>query len=264
MDEIFTLFEKVWGMLLESIKDHFLDWAVTAVITFFTVKKASRQYYHGIRKKVAKNIMERGLLSMFNLNYSEPLPTTAKAIFVEYGKSSIFFSNRQLHGSLCKRRGLHDVRKTVTFCGNSQMEVSAYRPVDYGVLGAANIIQKPLLFDFQHGKLMAFSATGIERLEVVVKDGCFYHKEHELSRNNNQRAVMIAVPIIEGFSGSKRLGGITFDIEPSDKTIYQEIQPEDDENTKARKNRDNKKVFEVAVTTADYLKTAYFQIMEVD
>lgn len=249
-------------LFVEGLKAHFIDWIITAVITFFSVKSATKQYYYYNRKTTAKNILELGLRLMFSLDYSEPLPDSAKAIFVEYGKSSALLFREQFRASNCEKRGINDLRKTVTSCGNLNMEISKFRPRDYGVLGLANKKSEPLLFDFNRGQLFSFKAGKIVEYQVMEENNFYVAEGHILSKKENQRSVMIAIPIIEDYSGSKAFGGVTFDMVPSVKTIYQEPKQDDTEEIKQRKYEANKKVFEIAVITAGFLKTAYFSKKE--
>lgn len=258
------MFCTVIKTIISSIQEHFFDWLITAIITYFTVKASTKQYYYRTRKKIATGVMELGLRSMMNLQYSERLPDTAKAIFVEYGKSSLFMSKEKLKNCKCSKRRIANLRKTVASVGNSEMDISLFRPKEYGVLGLANKRRKALLFDFCKGHLFEFSNGKITQLNVQ-EETYFIFEHHKLAKiNGNDRSVMIAVPILESYSGSRLLGGVTFDFAPGEKTVYKEILPEDDEKTKTEKTMANKKVFESAINTARYLRIAYFQKMEED
>lgn len=261
----------IYTNICNSISTHVIDWIITAVITFFTVKSATRQFYYTTRVEISKSIMRFGIESMLNLVYAEPLPDTAKVIFVEYGKRSLFLSRKQV-GKLknvgYKGRSIRpNLRKTIAVCGNSQMEISSYKPVNYGVLGAANLLESMVAFDFNTGELFRFVNGEIKTMDVITQEDGYYITIESATvkladKKNTERAIMIAVPIIEGFSGSPLLGGVTFDMEPGAKTLYQKIKPNDSDDEKKKKEEMNKKVFQSAKTTADCLKTTYFQKKE--
>lgn len=206
---------------------------------------------------------------MLNLVYGEPLPDTAKVIFVEYGKRSIFLRRKQIEK--LKKVGYRgrslraNLRKTIAVCGNSKMDISSYKPINYGVLGVANILESIVAFDFNSGELYKFTNGEIVNIPVHLDQEEYYCLEidsetYRLShKNESERAVMIAVPIIEGFSGSPLLGGITFDMQPGEKTLYQKIASDDSSEQKKFKEDINKKVFQSAKTTAECLKTTYFK-----
>ena len=255
LDKLVEIAKYIW----ELIQSHIFDWIITGVVTYFTVRSATKNYYYKSRKQVAHNIMELGLRSMYTLPYSEALPNTAKVIFVEYGKHSLLMTPKQLETSLCAERGLFNLRETVTSCGNSMMDISKYRPKDYGVLGLANKKGRVLVFDFAQGQLWQFLHGNLSSLDVQTVGNYYKHGAHVLSKTTgNDRKIMIAVPIIKDYNGSKLLGGVTFDIEPSDMTVFRTIDENDPADVKKEKLLSNKRVIEVAVNTALYLKTAYF------
>lgn len=262
---------EIYTSICHSVSTHIVDWIITSVITFFTVRAATKQFYYKNRVKISESIMRFGIESMLNLVYAEPLPDTAKVIFVEYGKRSLFLSRKQIK-KLRKvgyaGRSIHpNLRKTIAVCGNSQMDISSYKPVDYGVLGAANRLEAIVAFDFKNGELYRFINGEIKAMDVTVKDDGYYltidsNTVKLASNTETERGVMIAVPIIKDFSGSPLLGGITFDLEPGNKTLYQKINPDDSDEEKKKKGETNKMVFQSAKTTADCLKTTYFQKKE--
>lgn len=142
------------------------------------------------------------------------------------------------------------------------MHISEYKPENYGVLGAANLLESVLIFDFENGKLERFIDGRFENIDVVNNNGIFQtninDEMHTLSDEScTERIIMIAVPILEGYAGSKLLGGITFDMEPGTKTLFQRLTENDSE--KEKKIEMNKKVLESAINTADCLKTTYFK-----
>ena len=70
--------------LIEGIKDvcidKGIDWIITAVITYFSARYATRCYYDKTRVMVAKNTMEQGLRALLKLRCDEKLPD---AFFLE-------------------------------------------------------------------------------------------------------------------------------------------------------------------------------------
>lgn len=233
---------------------HFFDWLITAIITYITVRSATRRYYNDNRVEISKSVMEQGLRALLKLSYDESIPSSTQVIFVEYKgrywglKASNFcnFSDK--------------IRKTVTSVGENPMSVSPFRPLNYGVLGVANQLYLPILFDFQDGKLYKFDRGTIYPIEVLKNDGKYYYKCTEketmfLSDEKTSRDVMIAIPIsIRG----KLVGGLTFDLEVGSKTLYQKECNSDDEKTKNQKTNMNIKVFNDSLRTAHSLLHTYF------
>ena len=245
----------IWGLLINSVKEYGISSLITIIATVF----ATKQYYKKNRKDVVACILDLGIRSMFDIHYLSPLPYTAKAIFVENGKSSFFMLPEQFNETGCQKRGIFDLRTTIATVGNFDQDVHAWRHKKWGVLGLAYELKKPVLFDFREGKLFVFSSGEITEKPVEKKEGNYYYKDHKLSRiEGNTRSIMIAVPIIRNYIGSKRLGGVTFDFAPNENTIYQKLSDRDSEDERKRKNDQNKRVFESAMSTAEYLKIAYF------
>ena len=113
-----------------------IDWVITALITYFTVRYATRQYYNKTKIMVAKNIMELGLRALLKLDYNEELPDNAKVIFVEYKGRCYKIKKKRTSGREC--RFFEEIRRTIATVGGDTMGVSPYRPRNYGVLGVAN------------------------------------------------------------------------------------------------------------------------------
>ena len=145
--------------LIEGIKDvcidKGIDWIITAIITYFSARYATRCYYDKTRVMVAKNTMEQGLRALLKLTCDEKLPDNAKVIFVEYKGRCWDIRKCKKEESDCHFGGR--IRKTVAAVGGDIMGISAFKPRDYGVLGLANELGKPVLFNFQNG--MPFSST---------------------------------------------------------------------------------------------------------
>lgn len=257
-----ALIKSFGSKFINVVIENGIDWIVTAIITYFTVKHATRQYYNRTKVMVAKNTMEQGLRAVLKLNYNEELPDNAKVIFVEYkgrcynlkklfkkkedDKECIFFEK---------------IRKTVASVGGDTMGVSSYRPREYGVLGVANILMKPVLFNFQSGEMYKYDGGNFIKLETK-QDGDKYKyissnkKEKELSEKDSARDVMIAIPVVHN---EKLVGGLTFDMEIGAKTIYQNILASDSNDEKTKKKEDNTKVMKEVRRTANNLVNAYFK-----
>ncbi len=259
---MYELFESVVSKVLglvpvisAVVSDHFVDWLITAVITYFTVKSATRQFYYKNRIKTSKNIMEQGLGALLNLQYNENLPESAQAIFVAY-KGRYWGTRRRNHCKFFDR-----IRKTITSVGGNSMRVSPYRPRDYGVLGVANQLNLPVQYDFQNGELNFFDRGKIYPCSSVVLNGEKYYYVNEereqfyLSNKETTRGIMIAIPISKN---GKQIGGLTFDLAVGSKTLYQKINEDDSEEIRNKKNNMNKKVFQDSLDTAMKLIDAFF------
>ena len=140
------------------------------------------------------------------------------------------------------------------------MGISAFKPRDYGVLGLANELGKPVLFNFQNGKLYKYDNGKFIKLETEEYNGKYVYVlknyRKELTPIETARDVMIAVPIA---ANGKLLGGVTFDMHIGAKTIYQNVDENDSEKIKAQKKQNNIKVMQEVVRTANNLIDAYFK-----
>ncbi|MCQ2462866.1 MAG: hypothetical protein MJ177_05610 [Clostridia bacterium] len=245
--------ETVQDILVENI----IDWIITAIITYFTVRAATRQYYDSTKRNVSKGIMELGLRSLLKLDHSEEIPGYAQTIFVEYrGRCFDFLHAKSNHCRIGTK-----IRKTVEVVGGNRDEVSDYRPINYGVLGVANKLKTPVLFDFNLKKLYKYSRESIT--EISVESGCegeFYYVSNNdkilLMDEDTERDVMIALPLL---SNHKLVGGVTFDLKAGEKTIYQKYCDDDDSDIKDDKDAKNIKVFKEAMRATKILANAYFK-----
>ncbi len=254
-DVIKNIIDKIVSVFVE----HGIDWVITAIITYFTVRYATRQYYNKTKVIVAKNTMEQGLRALLRLNYNEELPDNAKVIFVEYKGRCYKIGKRKTSGKECNFLG--KIRKTVATVGGDTMGVSAYRPRDYGVLGVANELTKPVLFNFQNGELYKHDCGKFVKLDTEKDGNTYIYKavdgeKKELSEVGTVRDIMIAIPIV---SNGKLVGGITFDMQVGAKTIYQNFEETDTEQIKYKKEQDNNKVIREVRRTANNLVNAYFK-----
>lgn len=236
-----------------------IDWVITALITYFTVRYATRQYYNKTKIMVAKNIMELGLRALLKLDYNEELPDNAKVIFVEYKGRCYKIKKKRTSGREC--RFFEEIRRTIATVGGDTMGVSPYRPRNYGVLGVANSLKKSVLFNFQNGELYQYDYGKFVKLDTEKNGNTYIYKTvdgeiKELSEVGTARDIMIAIPIV---SNGKLLGGVTFDMQIGAKTIYQNIQETDTKEIKVKKEQDNIRVMKDVRRTANNLVNAYFK-----
>lgn len=254
MEWIFTIWEKVKNAFLGNG----IDWILTGIITYFTTRSATRQYYDRNKAKVACKIMEQGLRAMLRLDSSEKLPDNAKVIFVEYKGRCLKIKRKNSSTKECGF--LQRIRRTVACVGGDTLGVSSYRPINYGVLGIANVACRPILYDFNKGELYKYENGDIKRLETIQENGFYYYQKNaservEISSVDTSRDTMIAVPIGRN---EKLLGGVTFDMKAGPKTIYQRITSNDSAEIAKEKNKVNKGVMQEARITAENLLAAYF------
>lgn len=237
---------------------HFFDWLITAIITFITVRSATQRYYNENKVEISKNAMEQGLRALLKLRYDEILPSSTQVIFVEY--KGRYWGIKEKN----KCSFFNKIRKTITTVGGNPMRVSPYRPLNYGVLGVANHLNLPIVFDFQNGKLSIFDRGNIRAIEVKDQDEKYYYETTDkkmmyLSDKKTSRDIMIAIPIS---SHGKQVGGLTFDLAVGSKTLYQKEDTSDTSETREAKTENNIKVFEESLRTAHSLLRTYFNKME--
>lgn len=252
------LIQTIWDKSKDILTDNGVDWAITGIITYFSIKTATRQYYDHNKKAVAQKIMEQSLRAMLSLTNSEKLPDNTKVILVEYKGRS--YKIKRKDNALKEPGFLRKIRRTVACVGGDVNGVSPSRPINYGVLGIANICNRAILFDFKNGLLYRYDNGEFQKLDTEEDNGFYYYKRSdgerlEIAPVNTTRDTMIAVPI--GKNG-KLYGGITFDMKAGDNTIYQRITNYDSEAERRQKNEVNKSVMREALETANNLFTAYF------
>lgn len=254
------LIQNIKNILISAFVDNFFDWIITAIITYFTVRYATRQYYGKVKVVVVKNIMEQGLRALFKLRYDQDLPETAKVIFVEY-KGRCYKPNLK-RKKLIKDCSFFDkIRKTIAVVGGDTTGVSTYRPRDYGALGVANILQKPVVYNFRNGELYKYDNGKFYKLNTFLENDKYVFKtEREgkiiISNKKTSRYTMIAFPIEYN---KKLVGGITFDICTDENTLYQYINFNDKPKIKKQKENNNLKVIKEVKRTANSIKDAYFK-----
>lgn len=253
-----TIIFNYFSVFKDYLTSHFFDWLITAIVTYFTVRSATRHYYNENKIEISKGVMEQGLRALLKLRYDESLPSSSQVIFVEYRGRCWKIHDDNLC-KFCER-----IRKTVTSVGGNPMRVSPYRPLNYGVLGVANQLNLPVLYDFQNGMLYKFDRGSIYQIAISEKDSKYYfqsdNKEYMfLSNKETTRDIMIAIPI--SISG-KQVGGLTFDLAVGSKTLYQKEIETDDADTKALKESNNIKVFEESLRTARSLVRTFFNSKE--
>lgn len=245
-----AILDSIWKLILANG----IDWLITATITFFTVKSATRRYYDKNKIRVSQGFMEQGLRALLTLKYYEDIPASAQVIFVRYKGRCWSIKEKE------KCKFGEKIRKTITVVGGNRMEVSDFRPRNYGVLGVANQLRLPVLYDFQEGKLYKYDRGKIIPIDVEKSDEKFYYLDNEngnktfLSNIKTSRDSMIAVPL--KYNG-KIVGGVTFDFAVGSKTVYQKMQREDDK-AKTEQEENNVLVFKNCEQTAQNLITAFF------
>lgn len=252
-------FNVIGQILWDLIATHVIDWIITAIITFVSVKYATQKYYGKVRVVLTQTILEQGLRALLKLKYNETLPLNAAAIFVEY--------KGFCHKLKFKRKSREEctfgdkIRKTIAYAGGESMNISSKKLRDYGVLGVANNLKLPVIFDFQENKLYKYEFTEFMELavsgnattgyEYVASDG----QTIEITRGVSGRDIMIAYPLIRD---DKLVGGITFDMKVASNTIYKKILPTDNEALIKKKKEANIEVLNVVKRTADNVLESYF------
>lgn len=251
--------------ILDTIRQALLangiDWLITAIITFFTVKSATRRYYDSNKVRVARGFMEQGLRALLTLKYYEDIPASAQAIFVEYKGISWSLIEKE------KCKFGDKIRKTITVVGGNRTEVSDYRPRNYGVLGVANYLRLPVLYDFQKKNLYKYERGKIRSISVKETDSGYYYLDEDkskkksikifISKKKTSRDIMIALPL--KYNG-KMVGGVTFDFAVGSKTVYQKKEDNSTLSEEELKQMEdnNVLVFKNCEQTAQNLITAFF------
>ena len=210
------MMEEILKRIGTSIINNGIDWIITAVITYFSVKVATRRYYDATKRQVSEGIMVQGLRALLKLKYNENLPNDAQVIFVKYKGRSWNLRGKN------KCKFMEKIRRTVAVAGGNTTGVSEYRPLDFGVLGVANKFSLPVLFDFQDGKLYKYERGRIFLVNTIEKEGCYYYERAAgeymlLSEKETTRDIMIAIPLKA--LNKKIAGGLTFDLKIGSKTV---------------------------------------------
>ena len=190
------------------------DWVVTAVVTYFSVKIATKKYYHQNTKSLIRKVLSNEMRRLMQVDVSEQLSDSSLAVLVEY-KGTL----KQSMEDKGAPKG-SPARRTVVSIGGDQNNTRKINPRDYGVLGVANYIKYPALVDFQNRKVYYYLWGSVHVLSEVevpeysefwginidVED--IHIKKHFVARKQTHREVMIALPIV---SKGELVGGITFD-----------------------------------------------------
>lgn len=243
---------------VDFVSSRFWDWMFSGIITFFSVRIATGKYYNYTKRQVSKGIMELGLRSLLKLEYDEALPDYAQTVFVIY-KGHRFFNKKDREKYDC--RFYERIRKTIAVVGGNKSEVSPFRPLNYGVLGIANKLSTPVIYDFKFHELYTYKKGAIKKLNTVVEQQkCKYVDDHEnkfvLSRCETERDVMLAIPLR---SCDRLVGGLTFDLKTGEKTLYRKYTDGEDIEEKEEKDAGNIRVFKEANRAATILINAFFK-----
>lgn len=160
-DKILQLFDHVKNYILTNLA----DWMIGAIVAFISVRIATRDYYIENRLEVAKRIMEQTLSELLEIKYNQKMPSQAQAIMVKYGGRCFVVDER----SKCKFG--EKIRKTVAVVGGNTSDVSRIRPLYYGVLGVANELGVPILYDFANkGKMCKHEKGQVIDIENLERD----------------------------------------------------------------------------------------------
>lgn len=201
--------------VLDSIADHYIDWLVTAVITFFSVKLATKKYYRQNTRSLLSEALSNEVRRLMQVDATEKLPDSSLAVFVEY-KGKL----KQDMPEKGAEKG-DPARQTIVSIGGDQNNTSEINPRDYGVLGVANHNRYPVLVDFQNRIVYYYHLGKVYELKENEPDS---HKKywevnvdlenvtvtnHIVAKKETHREAMIALPIV---CSGKLVGGITFDV----------------------------------------------------
>ena len=207
------------------------------------------------KKEYTDGIMGLELRSLLGLNHGEEIPDYAQAIFVKYRGLCLYPCQK----NQCKL--FWRIRKTITFVGGDRNEVSQFRPRNYGVLGVANMLRTPVIYDFINKKLYQYQRGDIKELTIVVKDDATYYqlshnKEIQISAGDTGRDTMMAFPLT---NKGKLIGGLTFDMMVGEKTIIQKIDTTKSQEEQNLQKDQNIKAIKEAMRASRILVNAYFK-----
>ncbi|QTE67634.1 hypothetical protein JNO48_10560 [Clostridiales bacterium] len=220
-------FEKI----KDSLVNHGIDWIITSVITFISVRLATIKYYNSVSVSNVRPIMAQGLKKILG---TDIIPANTKSILVE-NKGFTLFRGKKYKGEKCFSR----LRKTICTVGGNVNSTSDARALYWGVLGLAYKKQSIVVFDFRQPKLLIY---GVDLTEYPVTalnvNGSvkYYYQDsdnkHYLSDKQSGRNMMIAIPLMQDKNKdnkkkkTKILGGVTFDVDckissdPDDENIF--------------------------------------------
>ena len=200
------------------IVDYGVNWIITMVITFISVRLATKKYYNTVRSRNVRPHMEQGLKLILG---KDIIPANAKSILVE-NKGFVIFRWK-------KYKATHPfslLRKTICTVGGMENTTSTARARYWGVLGLAYLKKRVVVYDFREHTLLLYH---VDIVKHEVKDRInksnikeYYFKgdidgrrrECFLSEEQTGRNIMIAIPlIIRGNHNDKIVGGLTFDVD---------------------------------------------------
>ena len=199
----------------ESIVNHGIDWIITIIITFVSVRLATKKYYNSVKSRNVKPHMEQGLKLI--LNGTDIIPANAKSILVKNKGFTIFRWKRYKCEHPFSR-----LRKTVSTVGGNNNSTSKARALYWGVLGLAYRIESIVVYDFRQHTLLTYGVDIAERCVIEKTDKRnikkYYYKDEidgkpceiYLSDKTTDRNIMIAIPLK---NENKLVGGLTFDVD---------------------------------------------------
>lgn len=208
----------------DAIVNNGVDWIITAVVTFITVRFATKKYYNSVKARNVRPHMEQGLKSILDRKI---IPANAKSILVENRGFTVFRWRKYKCTHPFSR-----LRKTICTVGGNENSTSEARARFWGVLGLAYRLMNIVVYDFKQHKLLVYDVDITERQVLPRPDKSnnilYYYKgeidsklcEFYLSNETTGRNIMIAVPL---FYEHKLVGGVTFDV---DCEINEQADPE--------------------------------------
>ncbi len=230
--------KEVTSYLLSLVTSNIGDWIVTGVITFISVRLATKKYYRQNTRALLTEALSNEVRRLMHVDATEKIPDSSLAVFVEYKgklkKDMLEKGKDAVKGS--------PARRTIISIGGDKNNTSEINPRDYGVLGVANHNRYPALVDFQNQKVYYYHLGKVYELEKIELDnnpnywGVNVDLEnvsvtnHVVAKIKTHRGAMIALPII---CAGKLVGGITFDV-PLNSPAYKPIPPNADEEAKKR------------------------------
>lgn len=243
--------------IIEAIVNHGVDWIITMVVTFISVRFATKKYYNSVKARNVRPHMEQGLKLILE---KKIIPANAKSILVENKGVAIFRCRKYKCTHPISR-----LRKTICTVGGNENSTSEARARFWGVLGLAYRLKNIVVYDFRQHKLLVYDVDITEREVIQKKDkqnnikyyfnGEIDGKPYEfyLSDKITGRNIMIAIPL---FYENKLVGGVTFDV---DCEINEQADP--DNKKKYLIGNSRNEVIEICKTLNDLgsnIVSAYF------
>lgn len=155
--------------ILSLITSNIGDWIVTGIITFFSVKLATKKYYRQNTEALLSEALSNEIRRLMRVDAKEKLPDSSLAVFVEYkGKIEEKMSEKGA------QKG-DPARQTIISIGGNSNNTSKTNPRDYGVLGVANRTKYPVLVDFQEKKVYYYHWGKVHELDgFILQDNPSY------------------------------------------------------------------------------------------